>query len=310
MNVNIDPRRLRFLLAIARTGGVLAAADELSVTPSAVSQQLARLEAETGQALVDRTPRGAVLTPAGRTLAEAAESIERALDLAQNRLTSEQEDPTGTVRVGSFQSFLMKVVVPRLAEWRERYPLLRLDLVEDDRDLLVRALRSDEIDVAVLEFDAEEPARLLTRGLREVPLLDEPWKLVVPTGALLSSDLTDLSRQHLPWLGVDPSSASRQAVRRVRRVLGSTGAPVHRFQDNQTALALIAAGEGITLLPALAIPHELPEGVEAVDVPGLGTRRIVLRYREHGEASSEAVSTVATLVHEAATELLTEAANV
>ena len=304
--MSIDPRRLRFLLAVARAGGVLAAADDLSVTPSAVSQQLARLESETGQRLVDRTPHGAVLTRAGRTLAEAAESIERALDLAQNRLTTDQEDPTGTVRIGSFQSFLTKVVVPRLADWRELYPLLRLDLVEDDRDLLLRALRSDEVDVAVLEFDAGELARPLARGLREVPLLDEPWKLVVPTGALLSSDLTDLSRQRLPWLGVDPSSASRQAVRRVRRVLGSTGAPVHRFQDNQTALALIAAGEGITLLPALAIPHDLPDGVEAVDVPGLGTRRIVLRYREHGEASSEAVATVATLVHEAATELLAD----
>ncbi|MEX0428006.1 LysR family transcriptional regulator [Nocardioides sp. DS6] len=305
--MKIDPRRLLFLLAIARTGGVLAAADELSVTPSAVSQQLARLEVETGQSLVSRTPRGAVLTPAGRTLVEAAESIERALDLAQNRLASEDEDPTGTVRIGSFQSFLMKVVVPRLAQWRELYPLLHLDLVEDDRDLLVRALRSDEIDVAVLEFDTGEPVRLLPRGLRELPLLDEPWKLVVPTGTLLSSDPTDLSRHRLRWLGVDAASASRQAVRRVRRMLGSTGAPVHRFQDNQTALALIAAGEGITLLPALAIPRELPEGVEAVDVPGLGTRRIVLRYREHSEAGSEAVSTVAALVHEAATELLGDA---
>ena len=57
------PRRLRVLLAVARTGGVLAAADELGITPSAVSQQLNKLEDETGHALVVRTPKGSVLTP-------------------------------------------------------------------------------------------------------------------------------------------------------------------------------------------------------------------------------------------------------
>jgi molybdate transport repressor ModE-like protein len=75
----IDPRRLRFLLAVARSGGVLAAADDLDVTPSAVSQQLAKLESEIGRSLVRRTPTGTVLTDAGRLLVEAAEDIERML---------------------------------------------------------------------------------------------------------------------------------------------------------------------------------------------------------------------------------------
>ena len=61
----LDPRRLRFLLAVARYGGVLAAADELAVTASAVSQQLAKLEQEAGRTLLQRTQTGSVLTPAG-----------------------------------------------------------------------------------------------------------------------------------------------------------------------------------------------------------------------------------------------------
>ena len=75
----LDPRRLRFLLAVARYGGVLAAADELDVTASAVSQQLSKLEQETGRSLLQRTPTGSVLTPAGLALAEAAR---RAVDAA------------------------------------------------------------------------------------------------------------------------------------------------------------------------------------------------------------------------------------
>lgn len=69
--MEMDPRRLLVLLAVARTGGVLAAADELRITPSAVSQQLTKLENEAGQALLLRTPKGSVLTPAGLAMAEA-----------------------------------------------------------------------------------------------------------------------------------------------------------------------------------------------------------------------------------------------
>ena len=111
--MEIDPRRLRILLAIARTGGVLAAADELGITPSAVSQQLTKLENATGHALVVRTPRGSVLTPAGLAMAEAAEEIERALSVARARMEGAAE-LAGVVRVGGFTSFLRTMVIPRL----------------------------------------------------------------------------------------------------------------------------------------------------------------------------------------------------
>src|SRR5215218_1632480 len=65
LNMDLDPRRLRFLLAVARYGGVLAAADELAVTASAVSQQVAKLERETGHTLLRRTSSGSLLTSAG-----------------------------------------------------------------------------------------------------------------------------------------------------------------------------------------------------------------------------------------------------
>ena len=123
----LDPRRLRFLLAVARYGGVLAAADELAVTASAVSQQIARLEQETGHALLQRTPTGSVLTPAGLALAEAAEDVERALAVARTRLEQDDATVSGTVRIGGFQSFLANVLSPALPDWRGRYPALRIE---------------------------------------------------------------------------------------------------------------------------------------------------------------------------------------
>lgn len=301
--MQIDPRRLRFLLAVARTGGVLAAADELGVSASAVSQQLARLEAEVGRILLDRTPRGAVLTAAGHALAETAEEIERSLDDAWARLAGEDSDPVGSAHLGTFQTFLVTVLLPHLPAWRERFPRIHLDIVESDRDTLLRSLRSGDLDLAVVEFDAGEPFRALTRGVVETPLLDEPWKLVVPTGTVITGDVVDLARLTLPWLGVESSAASWQAVRRVRRSLGVRAAPVHTFANFSSALALVAAGEGCTLLPSLALHMDSHDGVEVIDVPGLGTRRIVLRHRATGDAESvEAVEAVAGLVKDAAAQ--------
>ena len=120
--MKIDPRRLRFLLAVARYGGVLAAADELAVTPSAVSQQVAKLERETGHTLLRRAPSGSVLTSAGLALAEAAEDVERALALAHSRLEETAAEVSGSVRIGGFQSFLASVLAPALPDWRQPLP--------------------------------------------------------------------------------------------------------------------------------------------------------------------------------------------
>src|SRR4029079_12880481 len=136
----LDPRRLRFLLAVARYGGVLAAADELQVTASAVSQQLAKLEKETGHALLRRTPTGSLLTPAGLALAEAAEDVERTLAVARSRLEQDDAAVSGTVRIGGFQSFLATVLAPALRDWRDRYPALRFETVEAEEAPLSRAL--------------------------------------------------------------------------------------------------------------------------------------------------------------------------
>jgi DNA-binding transcriptional LysR family regulator len=296
--MEIDPRRLRFLLAVARTGGVLAAADELRVTPSAVSQQIARLEKETGRTLLQRTPSGSLLTPVGLALAEAAEDVERALTLARTRLEHDESEVSGTVRLGGFQSFLATIVAPALPDWRSRYPALSIDTVEAEEADMMRWLRTGSLEGVIVELDAEG-SYAPPRGTHDVPLLDEPWKLVVPTGALLATDVVDLGRITLPWLGVDPSAASSHAISRVRRALGAETTSRHVTYSTQTALALVAAGEGVALVPSLALVGYASEGVDALDVPGLGMRRVVLRLLTRARAS-------ATL--ETATMLLREAA--
>jgi molybdate transport repressor ModE-like protein len=301
--MEIDPRRLRVLLAIAHTGGVLAAADELGISPSAISQQLHKLEEETGHTLVVRTTRGSTLTRAGLAMAEAAEEIERVLNTARVRITNEAE-LSGVVGLGGFTSFLRTVVIPRLPEWRIRYPQLLIRVVEDDPPALMQMLRQRELDAVVVELDSTtSEQRPLTATVSEEPLLDEPWKLVVPSGSLLDTENIDLARLPIPWLGVDSASASASVVGRFRRGTGGAGETIHRYQETLTALALVAAGEGVAVVPALALSDAIPNGVTVLDVPGLGTRRIVLRRIERQKSAPMPVDTVVRLLRESVAEL-------
>jgi len=298
--MDIDPRRLRVLLAVARTGGVLAAADELGITASAVSQQLNKLEDETGHAMVVRTPKGSVLTPAGLAVAEAGEEIERALSVARARIEGGAKI-AGVVRVGGFTSFIRTVVIPRLPEWRSQYPQLQIRIVEDDFPALMRMLRQRQLDAVVVELDSTTAEqRSLSAGMSEEPLLDEPWKLVVPAGALLSTENIDLGRLPLPWLGVDPIAANSAVLGRLSQSTGARMETVHQYQETLTALALVAAGEGIAIVPTLALSGVAHDGVDVLDVPGLGTRRIVLRRFNRRRPTSTPVDTVARLLRESA----------
>ncbi|MDQ0620555.1 LysR family transcriptional regulator [Arthrobacter globiformis] len=299
--MDIDPRRLRVLLAVARTGGVLAAADELGISPSAVSQQLNKLEDETGHALVVRTPKGSVLTPAGLAVAEAGEEIERALSVARARMEG-GANIAGVVRVGGFTSFVRTVVIPRLPEWRIQYPQLQIRMIEDDFPALMRLLRQRALDAVVIELDSTTTAgqRSLGAGMIEEPLLDEPWKLVVPAGALLTTENIDLGRLPFPWLGVESSAANASVLGRLRESTGAQLETVHQYQDTLTALALVAAGEGVAIVPTLALTGLVQDGVDVLDVPGLGTRRIVLRRFDRRRSASLPVDTVARLLRESA----------
>ncbi|MFI2361526.1 LysR family transcriptional regulator [Promicromonospora sp. NPDC019610] len=273
-----DPRRLAFLLAVHRAGGVLAAADLLHVTPSAVSQQIARLEAEEGVDVLDRGPRGVTLTPAGRVLADAAERIEAELVQARQAVAALEGELTGRISVGSIQTAIRTVVAPMLVSLAERHPHIEVDVQEYDPTDSVRRLRAGDLDAVVLERDVAVDAPA-PRGAHDVPLLDEPWRIVVPTSLPEPERLDDLAT--LTWVGPQAGSAAERAASRLAAQLGTTFETRHAYNDFDTAISLVAAGQGVAMLPALALQQEVPDGVAVVALAGLGSRRLVVRHRQN-----------------------------
>ncbi|MCL2594661.1 MAG: LysR family transcriptional regulator [Promicromonosporaceae bacterium] len=296
-----DPRRLAFLLAVHRAGGILAAAELLGITPSAVSQQISRLEAEEGRAVLDRGPRGVTLTPAGQVLVEAAERIEAELIEAQQAIAALGDGVHGVVNIGAFQTVIRAVVTPALALLAERYPDVTIDIREAEPVESVRKLKTGDLDLVFLERDAEmtNPA---PAGSGDVVLIDEPWRLVIPAGMEPPTRLADLAA--LTFVAPETGTATDRALQRVSRTLGAVIATRHSTYDFDTTLALVAAGQGVALLPSLAIEGDITgDQVQVVRLDGLGERQLFVRHRLTRREPGPAVRAVVKVMTEVAGKL-------
>jgi DNA-binding transcriptional LysR family regulator len=151
--------RLRVLSEVARRGSFSAAADALSYTQSAVSQQIAGLEAETGMSLLERRPRGVRLTSAGRTLVEHTEGILSRLQAAEEELSAIAGLRGGELRMASFPTAGATLMPVAIARFRASYPEVRLTLAEGEPEEIAPRLRAGEFDLALLfEFSDPEDA--------------------------------------------------------------------------------------------------------------------------------------------------------
>jgi molybdate transport repressor ModE-like protein len=299
--MRLDPRRLAVLLNIHRSGGVLAAADTVRVTPSAISQQVARLEEETGFTVLDRQPGGAVLTPAGRILVDAAERIESEVTDARRALLALQGDVTGTVVVGAFQSVIQALLVPLVADLKERLPGLDLIVQEVSAEEGQRGLREGAVDLLMLEADSPI-GRSHPRGTHDVPVLEEPWVVALPANAPTPTTLDELAQ--VTWVGVDPSAAAHRATERVLATFARTPPVAHAYSDSDVAISMVAGGMGVALVPSLALLGALRrEGIQAVSMAGLGNRLVVARHRSSRAEPRREVLTVLNELVQAAADL-------
>ncbi len=275
--LNLD--RLRTLSAVARHGSVSGAADGLHVTTSAVSQQLAKLERETGQQLLAKQGRGVRLTDAGRLLADHASRILSQVELAQADLEAQRGRAVGELLVGAFPTAARGLFPAALAELREVHPQLRARLTEMDPDSAVPRVVRGDIDLAVV-LDWYNKPLPMPEGLAKAPLLDDPADVAMPVGhPLADRDEVDLEEfADDEWISWPSGEFCHDWLMLTLRGKGIEPRISHMAEEHPTQLALVAAGLGVGVAPRLG-RGPVPEGVRVVPVRHTMCRHVYAVWR-------------------------------
>jgi DNA-binding transcriptional LysR family regulator len=210
----LDVRRIRVLSEVVSGGSFSAAADALHLSQSAVSQQVAALERETGMQLLDRTSDGPRLTPAGEALMEHGNAVIARLDEAERELAEIAGLEGGRLRVISFPTASATIMTLALAEFRRAYPQVELEFAEDEPENSFPALRRGDFDLAVV-FDYKNFPLDFGRDAEAELIYEEPIRVALPSGhPLAASDavrVKDLADED--WLcGALPSSCRFQVI--------------------------------------------------------------------------------------------------
>ncbi|MFC5826556.1 LysR family transcriptional regulator [Nonomuraea insulae] len=283
--MDIDPRRLRVLHEVARRGGVMRAAEALYLTPSAVSQQLAQLEREVGLPLIDRSQRSVSLTPAGRVLAGYAERVEEELIEAKRELTRFTERLAGPVRIAAFPTVIKHVLVPAMRELAVRHPKITPTIHEIYGQPALQELRLGSVDVLITELDMGLPALSQPSLGTRLLYVDEYRVVLPPDWPDPPSTVPDLLRR--PWVAGEPNQACGQALERLAGLHGYEPRKVHVITEFGPTLALVAAGHGVAIVPALAL-LDVPEGeVRVSEIRDVGARRVDIVTRVSRTRSGE-----------------------
>lgn len=253
----MELRQLRVLQAVGELGSFSAAADRLDYTQPAVSKIVASLERELGTALVDRGIRPLRLTEAGSALAQRAAAAFEQIAAAELEVDAIANLSAGSLRVGTFSSAGATMVVDALRALRGSHPDIDVSITEIGMpSALTRSLRRGELDVGV-SFDYPEIGDTFADDLAVVPLLDDPFDVVVPRGHRLERERAirfgDLSGESWMLGDFGPDSPSSRMIDRRCREADFDPRIAYRINDCQMAQALVAAGEGIALLPRLML---------------------------------------------------------
>jgi DNA-binding transcriptional LysR family regulator len=293
----LDVKRLRILREVAQRESFSAAAEELYLSQSAVSQQIATLEKEVGMKLLDRTREGPKLTDAGRVLVTHAEAAIARLDEAERELAAIAGLEGGELRLASFPSASATLLTEAVSNFHQRYPKVRLSIADAEPEESLPRLRAGELDLA-LSFDYPTVPSAEERDLDRTLVLTESMYLALPQRHPLAErpavPLTELSDQL--WLcGTRPSSCGEVVVRACRDA-GFEPNVGFESDDYHVMQGFIAAGLGFTLLPDLALPTLRDDLVVRPTDPAAPERRVWAATRSEGSRSPATDEMVSILV--------------
>ncbi|WP_151482812.1 LysR family transcriptional regulator [Streptomyces albicerus] len=291
----LDLQRLRALHAVSVHGTVAAAAAALGYTPSAVSQQIAKLERETRTVLLERQGRGIRLTEQAEQLAAAAQELMAVVERAETELEERRGLPVGRLTIAAFASAARGLLPGVLADLAKRHPALDTRMSEIDPHLSVDLVAKGAVDVAIVH-DWDIAPLPTPPGVEQAVIGDDLCDLLVPAdhpfAARRSVRRTDLKNER--WICQPPGRVCHDWLIRTLRDAGCEPDIVHQADENPTLVALVAAGLGVGLVPRLG-RGPLPDGVVEVSLDPMPLRRLYALWRTGASRRPAIAETVRAL---------------
>lgn len=248
----IDLAALTGLRAVDTHGSVVAAADALGFTPSAISQQVKRLEKQAGVALLERVGRGVMLTEHGRRLVTDGSRLLTDLEELESGLHRDAGRIAGRLRVAAFSTAMRGLVAPVVRSLLDEHPDLALTLTEREPWNTVDLVASGQQDLGIVHSWGDVPLQV-PEHLVGVRIARDVADLIVPRGHRLASR-TRVSPRDLvgeAWIATPEGTICRQWLMRMYDGTGQAPRIAHVATEFDSHLALVGAGLGIALVPRL-----------------------------------------------------------
>ncbi|MFF0306851.1 LysR family transcriptional regulator [Streptosporangium sp. NPDC004379] len=271
--------RLRVLHAISAHGSVTGAAEALHVTTSAISQQMAKLEREVGQRLLERNGRGVRLTGAAELLVAHAGRMLSLAERAEADLEAHRGAVVGRLTLAAFATAARGLVPPALGELRRDHPRLRVELEEAEPHETVPRVARGDLDMAIVQDWSGHPLPL-PGDLNRVALLDDVADVALPEGHPLAAGdavgLAELAGE--PWITWSRGWICTAWLLSTLRSCGAEPDIAHIAAEHHTQLALVAAGLGVAIVPRLG-RDPVPGGVRFAEVRPSPVRHVYAVWR-------------------------------
>ena len=267
--------RLAVFDAVVRHGGFSAAARALGVTQSSVSQGIAALEADVGEALFERTGRQVRLTEAGQALQAHAPAVLRALEEARGALEAQRDVARGTLALGTSDTLATYLLPPVFRAFRERYPGVELRLDNRPSPAIAEAVAAHALDVGVVALPLPTTVSGAVRALKQVPLVPQRDVVAVPKGHALAkrSRVRVADLEPFPLVLLDRTTASRAWLEAQFAAAGAHPRVAMEMNSVEVVKRLAALGFGVAVVPELALRPS--DGLVGVPLVGATQRRMV-----------------------------------
>lgn len=248
-------RQLEVFLAVARSGSLTSAANELAMSQSAASGALKELETRFDTQLFDRVGKRLKINPSGRALqTKAEELLQRAVDLESNLLNQEE---FGSIRVGATMTVGNYLFVDLLTEFKEKYHTAKVDLLVGNTKEIVEKVVSYKVDIGLIEGEVNEPE------IDVIPWRDDEMIVVCSPSHPLAKHKDELNREQivgLDWIVREKGSGTRQTFERGMYGMLQDLNYVLELEQIEAIKRAVTLNLGVSCLSKISVEHELERG--------------------------------------------------